>query len=545
VHPDGDAGESLQRAYQRFCQGRFREAERICAGVLQKHPDHPQALHLGGLVCHRQGRSEEAVELLRASVGVNPADPDVFNSLGMVLRSLGKSDEAIAAYRRSLAIRPEAPAVLNNLSSALAAGGDVEEAVEAMRQAVRWMPDSPDLYANLGNALAEQGSSAEAVEAYQSALRLKPDHAVAHYNLANTLRQMGRLDEAVSCFREALRCRPDYPDARNNLATTLTAQGRFDEAIEMLLGAVAADSAQPEYHYNLGIALARRGDADQALGAYRTAIRLREKYDQAWESLGRTLHRMGRPDEAAATYKQWLESDPDNPIALHMLAASTGSDVPEHAAEAYVVRLFDRFAEDFDGSLERLDYCAPQRIREAIRGAGIEPEASMTILDAGCGTGLCGPLLKPFAKWLVGVDLSTAMLERAEKRGVYDELVAGELTAFFARQADRFDLIAAADTFNYFGALGRPLKAARGSLRSGGRLVFTLEHDSQGNADDRPFRLASHGRYCHSEAYLRRQLGAVRLELHSLASTTLRTEGGSPVEGLLVVSQKPPASRKE
>ena len=533
---DGDVNESLQRAFDLFSKGRFRDAEDVCACVLKTHPNHPGALHLCGLVCHRQGRSEEAVELLRASVDVNSADPDAFNSLAVALRSLGEIDDAIAAYGKSLTIRPNAPAVLNNLSSALAARGDAEKAVEAMRQAIELMPDSPDLYVNLGNALGERGSYAEAVEAYETSLRLKPDHAVAYYNLANTHRQMGRLDEAVSCFEKALRRRPDYADARNNLATTLTAQGRFNEAIETLESAIAADPGQPECHYNLGIALAKRGDVDEAIEAYRTAIGLRGKYDQAWESLGRVLYRIGRLDEAVVTYRRWLENDPDNPIAVHMLAACTGTDVPQHASEAYVVRLFDRFAEDFDGSLERLDYCAPQRIRDAIGASGIRPEASMRIVDAGCGTGLCGPLLKPFAKWLVGVDLSSAMLKRAEKRRVYDELVAAELTAFFSEHVNRFDLIAAADTFNYFGALDRLLGAAEASLRTGGRLIFTLEHDP--DAGNEPFRLASHGRYCHSEVYLRERLSAADLEVQSLTTTTLRTEGGDPVKGLLVVSQK-------
>ena len=43
------------------------------------------------------------------------------------------------------------------------------------------------------------------------------------------------------------------------------------------------------------------------------------------------------------------------------------------------------------------------------------------ILDAGCGTGLCGPLLKPWARRLVGVDLSGGMLEKARALQLYDE----------------------------------------------------------------------------------------------------------------------------
>ena len=40
----------------------------------------------------------------------------------------------------------------------------------------------------------------------------------------------------------------------------------------------------------------------------------------------------------------------------------------------------------------------------------------LDVLDLGCGTGLCGPLLRPYARALAGVDLSPQMLERM--RGV-------------------------------------------------------------------------------------------------------------------------------
>ena len=55
------------------------------------------------------------------------------------------------------------------------------------------------------------------------------------------------------------------------------------------------------------------------------------------------------------------------------------------------------------------------------------------MLDAGCGTGLCGPLIAPYARRLVGVDLSERMLAQARARDVYDELVKGELTAYLGR----------------------------------------------------------------------------------------------------------------
>src|SRR4029077_16423873 len=107
---------------------------------------------------------------------------------------------------------------------------------------------------------------------------------------------------------------------------------------------------------------------------------------------------------------------------------------------------------------------------------------ALDVLDAGCGTGLCGLLVAPYARQLVGVDLSEGMLDHARKKNVYDELVRGELTAYLQNRHDAFDLIVTADTLVYFGALEDVAVAAAGALRSGGRVVFTVEEATDDDA---------------------------------------------------------------
>jgi predicted TPR repeat methyltransferase len=167
-----------------------------------------------------------------------------------------------------------------------------------------------------------------------------------------------------------------------------------------------------------------------------------------------------------------------------------------------------------------------------IGDAGVAPEKSLDVLDAGCGTGLCGALVAPYARRLVGVDLSDGMLALAREKNVYDDLVNGELTTYLRDHRGTFDLVVSADTLVYFGDLSAVADAAAHALRPGGMLVCTLEHAVDADPDV-PFRLAFHGRYNHAQAYVERALTAAGFRA-TIAHAELRTEAGAPVAGLVV-----------
>ena len=142
---------------------------------------------------------------------------------------------------------------------------------------------------------------------------------------------------------------------------------------------------------------------------------------------------------AAVILRAWLKQEPDNAYVRHHLAACEGSAMPERASDDYVEHEFDAFAATFDSTLARLNYRAPQIVAAAV--ARVLPPAAQQfdIVDLGCGTGLCGPLLEPWARTLVGCDLSTGMLMRAGDRGVYHELRKAELTAFMRGRPAAYD----------------------------------------------------------------------------------------------------------
>jgi predicted TPR repeat methyltransferase len=412
----------------------------------------------------------------------------------------------------------------------------LDEAQAVYRRVLESVPNHPDALHYAGVLAHQQGRSDEAVAHIEKSLTIAPDRADCYSNLGIIYKAMGRLDEAVGACERAIAIDPGHANAHSNLGVLLRATGHPEEAEAAYRAAIRLDPAHIDAYTNLGILLNGLRRTEEAAACFSRVITLRPKHKEARRLLALAHCALGEVDQAIAIFDEWLQEEPDDPIALHMQAACTGNGVPARASNGFVERTFDSFAASFESKLERLSYRAPALVAAMIEDAGVEPAKQLDVLDAGCGTGLCGPLLAPYARRLVGVDLSEGMLARAKEKLTYDKLEQCELTQYLADNHERFDLIASADTLVYFGDLDAVVSAAAGALRSAGLLIFTLEH-AAGAAEGVDHRLEFHGRYAHARAYVERVLAASGLRAHILEAD-LRMESGMPVAGLVVRAAK-------
>jgi predicted TPR repeat methyltransferase len=381
----------------------------------------------------------------------------------------------------------------------------------------------------------QMGRHGDAVDLIEKSLALVPDCADWHNNFGIALQSHGRLDDAVSAYRRAIDLDPGQANAYNNLGVLLRATAKPVEAEEAYRAAIRLNPNYIDAYNNLGILLNSLRRTEEAVACFCKAIVLRPNDREARRLLALAHCTLGQVDEAIKIFEQWLEEEPGDPMATHMLAACTGRGVPARASDPFVEDTFDRFAASFESKLQKLLYRAPRLIGAMVEDAGLEASKSLDVLDAGCGTGLCGPLVAAYARRLTGVDLSAGMLAQANDKHVYDELTRGELTTYLREKPDAFDLIVSADTLCYFGALDDAVVAAAEALRAGGLFIFTLERAADESVLD--YRLEIHGRYSHSRRYVERLLAGAGLGAE-MVDADLRMESGVPVAGLVVRATK-------
>ena len=426
---------------------------------------------------------------------------------------------------------------------ALHASGDLAGAEAAYRHLMEEDPGHMGARHCLGVLLHQKGQSGPGIALILEALEREPGHASRYNDFGNVLAAVGDLENAVSMFLLALQVRPRDANVWNNLGAVLYRRKAFDEAVQAFRQALECQPGFVPAMTHLASLLTEIGQEEEAsLYACRAFLQppLEGKSPQM---LGIACYRLGLIEEAARHYRSWLEVEPDHPVARYLLAACSQQDVPERAPDDFLIRTFDGMADEFDRKLtEKLDYRGPEIVARLLAGI-LEPKGEMSVLDAGCGTGLAASVLKPFARRLAGVDLSPGMLARAREHEEYDELEQSELTDYLDAHPGTFDLVVMVDTLIYFGGLEHVLALTAKALAPEGWLGFTVEVVSLQRAPG-GYCLDPGGRFRHTPEYLESLLKASGFVLERMDEVVLRSEFCKPTSGLAVLARMGSTARR-
>jgi predicted TPR repeat methyltransferase len=353
--------------------------------------------------------------------------------------SNGQHDLAEQKYRQAINLDPGCAEAHNNLGVILKESGRIAEATAHFNQAFKISGSDPAIVSNLAWALSAQHRFHEGVVLYRQAISLNPLFADAYFGLAIALTDLGQHGEAELCFVKVLEIEPQHWTARIWLGMVLVDQGKIAQALEQAQILVRAETAAGFPHKAFGILLARAGC----------------------------------PDGARLCFQTHLSHNPADEHEIAMLLAAVGGALPQRASNQRLLQLYAGRANRWDQASESsTGYQGHRLVVSAI--SQLSSSRVNTIVDAGCGTGLVGELLRSTAGHLVGVDISEAMLSRAREKHVYDELHCGDLVEYLASHPRSCDIISSAATLIHFSDLNPIFAAAASCLRPAGLFVFTV-----------------------------------------------------------------------
>jgi predicted TPR repeat methyltransferase len=382
-----------------------------------------------------------------------------------------------------------------------------------------------------GETLRDLDKPGPAAAAFARAAALQPA-CVAHVRAwAEALEAAGDRASAIAVYERLLAQWPGCRLSHLALGRLLRAAGRTEDAACHLREAAFLDANDGAAPFELGLVLLDQGDLAAAIDALQKTLRQDPDFAPAHFHLGRAWTLAADVDTARARFQRYLALAPDDPLGAraHLDRLARG---PESLAPAYVRGLFDQYAARFDADVvETLGYRGPEVLADALARVLGPATGTLEVLDLGCGTGLAGLALRPFARRLEGVDLSPNMIAKAETRGIYDKLLVGDMVAAVAGVAAAWDLIVAADALAYLGDLGPLFVGVRRALKAGGTFAALVEESPDTDVQWQPSR-----RFAHGADYLRRTAAAATgFGLALLEPAQFRREKGVPVPGLVFV----------
>jgi tetratricopeptide (TPR) repeat protein len=187
--------EMLTLALQRHQAGDFAQAESLYRQFLSHEPNHPDALHLLGIVAYQTGRHAAAEELLNRAVALRPATMEYHFDLGLNRKAMGRDDEAVASFVQAASLPAPSAQLLHKLAMNLTELHAWEPALACANRALAANPDDAAAVEILGRVASDRGDYRAAATHYRRVVRLRPDVPILHWNLGRLLLALGEFEE--------------------------------------------------------------------------------------------------------------------------------------------------------------------------------------------------------------------------------------------------------------------------------------------------------------------------------------------------------------
>ncbi|MCP8351782.1 tetratricopeptide repeat protein [Candidatus Synchoanobacter obligatus] len=522
-----------------------------------------QCSELLGIAYGQLQQYQAAITAFKQALSYTPKAISIQNNLATCYKKTHQYKKACKLYLNILKHNPYQCVTMNNLASLYMTQDDHTRAIDYLKKAICLQPKYADAYFNLGLVLLNRNNpkaipslkksaslghekapyqialtyeSLEELENaktyYLQSLEHRPNHADTHHGLGRTLLALNDDEEALHHFIQAQKIDPTIPHLMENIAAYYHVKGMHANAIEYWSKAPKDETNIIQLQYNIGVAYHYSNRHEEALEYFQQVLLQDPNHKESHMNIAAIALQNHQRQHAIIHYKKALELDPSNQEIQYILSAieQTQHKITQSPSH-YVSNLFDQYASYYDQHLlGMLKYQLPEKIQLALHEQR-STDPSNRIIDLGCGTGLMGHILKPFAKELIGVDLSANMLNKAQTTNLYCSLHQEDCVNFLKSQSN-IDIIIAAELMPYIGDLTLLVQAMQHALNHKGMIIFSIETSKEAS-----FHLTENARFQHNVIWVESLLKRQQFHIIESLPTTLRTHQGNPVSGQLITAQ--------
>jgi len=367
-----------------------------------------------------------------------------------------------------------------------------EEALKKVNNLLKIQPNNADLHNNKGIILRALKKYNDALKCYKDAIIIDKNNPIYFNNRGNLYWDMGEEKLADKDYNKSLDINPKYYDALINLIKLRQYQELHEEAENLCLKALEINKNNNMGFKLLGISQINQRKID--LGIKNLNISQKIKFDRSIE---------------------------------HQIDILKGKEVDTTPME-FIENTFDHYANKFDHHLINiLNYSVPNFIEKELNLIDKKIKFE-NVIDLGCGTGLCGKFLKNKSSNLIGIDISPRILEKADKKNIYDKLICSNFIDYLKKTSSQFDLFVAADVFIYTGEISETFDLIKKRATKESYFIFSTETLNQGN-----YKLQESGRFSHSENYIKQKSIENSMILISKKDIKVRKEKNKWIKGHL------------
>lgn len=249
------------------------------------------------------GEAGKAASALKHVLERRPQHFDALVYSGVLENDLGRPEKAVDFLKRALAIRPDAFLPAFALGAIHAGAGQLAKAEALLKRAVQ-IEENPQALSLLGTIAYERGRLSDAIDALQRAVQLDPDDEEGLFQLGLCYLDRGWTQKAAERFRAALELSPN----RIELQEAKKLLGPAGMGTLPGLAGASSDRAGRA-------AAAAARDPQKALALYRRAIKADPENPAVQVAYALVCSSVGRTTEAVATTRRVLAQKPDEEIA--------------------------------------------------------------------------------------------------------------------------------------------------------------------------------------------------------------------------------------